>query len=105
MLLKTFSSTVSVGLQTVLGAHPHLPTLLLRCTSAAGLMQVRGAKRKFGGITIDAERARKRKHKLSNYHKKQPLMSEFRMRKKIDLPYLVTSLSMCGRSNGCVLYL
>lgn len=93
MLLKTFSSTVSVRLHTVLGAHPHI---VQPCTSAAGLMQVRGAKRKFGGITIDAERDRKRKHMLANYQKKKPLISEFRMRKKIDLPYYVTSLSMYG---------
>lgn len=106
MLLKTFSSTVSVGLPTVLPHIVYPPTLLLRCTPAVGhgLMQVRGAKSKYGGIAIDAERDRKRKHRLTNYHKKKPLISEFRMRKKIDLPYLVTSLSAydyrCGEVKG-----
>lgn len=58
-------------------------------------MQVRGAKRKFGGIHIDPYNERRRKHRLAEFTKfqKKPLVSEERLKKKIDLPYNVTSLS------------
>lgn len=67
----------------------------LRCTSAAGLIQVRGAKKKFGGIQTDSYNLRKRKHRIELFKKSQktPLVSEERLKKKIDLPYNVTSLS------------
>ena len=75
-------------------------TLLpLRYTCAAGLMQVRGAKRKFGGIKVDPLTDRRKKNRMAEFKKyqKKPLISEERLRREIDLPYLVTSLSMRKR--------
>ena len=98
-MLRSFSSKCVVLFGA--GTHHHLlqPTLQsLRCTSAAGLslMQVRGAKRKFGGIHVDPFNLRRRNHRIEQFKKsqKKPLMSEERLKKKIDLPYNVTSLSM-----------
>ena len=69
----------------------------LRCTSAAGLIQVRGAKRKkFASPTVDPYTHLRRKLRQTEAQKFQkiPLMSDDQREKKIDLPFLVTSLSM-----------
>lgn len=64
-------------------------------STAAALIQVRGAKRRFEGNATDPYNYLKRKLRLAESVKfqRKPLLSNERMQKKIDLPYLYTSLS------------
>ena len=72
-----------------------------------GLMQVRGAKRRFDGNVADPYNYLKRKLRKAEYMKfqKKPLMSNERMQKKLNqgLPYLITSLSKGHVNCFCVL--
>lgn len=78
--------------------------LSLRCTSATGLIQVRGAKRRFDGNAADPYNYLKRKleHARQNQFRRVPVMSDERMKKKLDLPYYITSLSTRRGGGGVV---
>ena len=81
-------------------AHVSGRTLLLplRCTSAFSIVQIRGAKHKFGGITRDPFQNFKKKLAQQEQRKqrKVPLKSEERMQMERLYPLHVTSISGCG---------
>lgn len=63
--------------------------------TAAGLVQARGAKKKFGGITRDPYQNFKKKlaRHTQARHSKIPLMSEERQRMNMTLPMNTSTLS------------
>lgn len=90
-LLRAYSCYV--GLQTEAAARQHV--IQASSPLGAALVQVRGAKRRFGGNQTDHFNYKKRKLRLRLMQKfqKVPLISNDAKLKKIDLPFRVTSLS------------
>lgn len=72
-----------------------LPTLLRLTTPAPTLVQSRGKKQKFGGITRDPFKTFQKKllRQQERRHAKIPLKSEERRQKDMLMPISMTSLS------------